>query len=462
MSGCCNGCAHTDPVTKKKVAELEKQLQERLGKDFKQDGLITQLFNMYRCEIARAVADYMEVMKDSGELNELLAYMTETMEPYFSGITTRKEYDAAAGTDYYVTEVPVSDEKGNPIRWKLGVANDAYDATGVESTIEFAHRKNATLAVNCGVFDIDTHKPIGVLIKDGRIVQTGVPAEDKYQYLAIMHDGSFRVYPRSTAAGKMLEDGAHDVVCIFASLIENGAFIEQTDERDEPRQSIGIRADGSVVIVTVDGRKPGEDNGMSYAELATIQAKEGAVNAWILDGGGSTATVLRGVKQNDNVDYLYVDRPVNTFLYIEKVNEVDPTTNPANDIGTAKQQLLDTIMNRIDFFNGYIRLRGPENFYAPGIEMYVNAETARRSKTGMTISKTTERDSYFYITFRPGDTELSNLFRIYGQGVYMQTYHGTSSERPNAPIGMMYFDETLNKPIWKGNNGWVDATGTAV
>lgn len=460
MSNCCNGCAHTDPVVKQKMEELERALKKNGGKDYQQDGLITQLFNMYRCNVARAVADYMEVLKESGELDELLLHITENMQPYYSGITTEKK--TAYNTDYYVTVVPKCDANGQPMRWQLGIANDAYDGAALESTISFAHRKNATLAVNCGVFDTVADKPIGVLIKDGRIVQTGVPAEDKYQYLAIMEDGSFRVYPRTTAAGKMLADGATDAVCIFGSLIEDGYLVKQTDERAEPRQSIGVRADGSIVIVTVDGRKPGEDDGMSYAELALIHVEHGSVNAWILDGGGSTATVLRGVKQNDNVDYFYTDRPVNTFLYIAKPNGVDPTTSAANDLGKVKQHLIEQIVENINFQNGFIRLRGKEGYFAPGVEMYVDGEETRRSKVGMTIDPANVRNSYFYISFRGDDQELSNMFRIYEQGVYMQPYHGASSERPNAPIGMMYFDESLNKPIWKGENGWVDATGATV
>lgn len=460
MSNCCNGCAHTDPVVKQQISDLLKLMDQNASKDFQQDGYITQLFNMYRCEVARAVADYMEVLKNSGELDELLANMAESTEPYYSGIVTEKK--TAYNTDYYVTVVPKKDATGQPMRWQLGIANDAYNADSLESTISFAHRKNATLAVNCGVFDIDADKPIGVLIKDGRIVQTGVPAEDKYQYLAIMQDGSFRAYPRTTAAGEMLAAGATDAVCIFGTLIRNGAVVEQTDIRLEPRQSIGVRADGSVVIVTVDGRKPGEDNGMSYADLAAIQSENGSINAWILDGGGSTATVLRGVKQNDNVDYFYVDRPVNNFLYIAKPNTVDPTTSAANDLGSVKQNLIEQIVENINFQNGFIRLRGKENFFAPGIEMYVNGEEIRRSKVGMTIDPNNVRNSYFYISFRGGTTEFSNMFRIYDQGVYMQPYHGTSSERPNGPVGMMFFDETINKPIWRGNNGWIDATGAAV
>ena len=43
---------------------------------------------------------------------------------------------------------------------------------------------------------------------------------------------------------------------------------------------------------------------------------------------------------------------------------------------------------------------------------------------------------------------------------------GLTSERPTTSLqcGMMFFDRTLNKPIWrnKDNNGWVDAMGTSV
>ena len=461
MDNCCNGILFgPDPAAEKALHDLEKRMQENESKDFSQDGMITQLFNMYRCEVRSAVSEYMEVMKDSGELNDLLAQMNESMNPYYSGITTEKK--TAYNSDYYVTVVPKADANGKPMRWQLGVANDAYDGVSLESTISFAHRKNATIAINCGVFDIDANTPRGVLIQDGRIVYNGLPDEDKYQYLAIMQDGSFKVYHRSTAAGKMLADGATDAVCIFGTLISGGAFVEQTDLRYEPRQSIGVRANGDTVIVSVDGRKPGEDKGVTYAELAAIHAAHGSVNAWILDGGGSVSTVLRGVKQNDNVDYFYVDRPVNTFLYIAKDNVQDPTTSTAHDLGAVKQQLIEKIIENIDFQNGFIRLRGKENFYAPGIEMYANAEETRRSKMGLSIDPNEIRNSYFYISLRADTQELTNMFRIYNQGVYMQPYHGTSSERPNGPIGMMYFDETINKPIWKGKNGWIDATGAAV
>lgn len=462
MENCCNNCQRPGLVTDKDLEYFKKALEEMGQKNASQDESITKLFNMYRCEVAASVAAYMDVMKESGELNELLAQMEESLKPYYTGIETEHLRDTATGTDYYVTVVPAKDKEGKPMRWHLGIANDAYDGVGLEGTMDFAARKSATIAINAGVFNIDTGAPIGTVIKDGRVVASAVPGDAKYQYLAIFGNGSFGVYPQETTAGKMLADGVVDACTIFTTLLKNGSFTTQTDDRDEPRQAIGVRADGSVVIVTTDGRKPGEDAGVSYSELAMLMAKHGAVNAWALDGGGSASTVLRGVKQNDDIDHFKTDRPVNTFLYIAKDTTMDQDNNTGPDLGKVKQQLMEKIMEKLDFWAGYIRLRGPENYFAPGIEMYVNAEDKRRSKLGLTIDPATERNSYAYWNFRAGETEANNLLRIYGHGVYMQTYHGPSSDRPNGPIGLVFFDESLNKPIWRSANGWVDATGTAV
>lgn len=50
---------------------------------------------------------------------------------------------------------------------------------------------------------------------------------------------------------------------------------------------------------------------------------------------------------------------------------------------------------------------------------------------------------------------------VYGDSLYKTS--GTTAERPsNAPTGFVYIDTTLNKPIYKTNSGWVDATGTVV
>jgi exopolysaccharide biosynthesis protein len=60
-----------------------------------------------------------------------------------------------------------------------------------------------------------------------------------------------------------------------------------------PRTGVGIRPDGTLLFVTVDGRQPLKSVGMSLPELTDLFVELGAVSALNLDGGGSTAMVVR-------------------------------------------------------------------------------------------------------------------------------------------------------------------------
>jgi Phosphodiester glycosidase len=62
----------------------------------------------------------------------------------------------------------------------------------------------------------------------------------------------------------------------------------------QPRTLAGVRADGRLVLVTVDGRRPGWSAGVTLSEAARLMRSLGARDALNLDGGGSTAMVIRG------------------------------------------------------------------------------------------------------------------------------------------------------------------------
>ncbi len=61
-----------------------------------------------------------------------------------------------------------------------------------------------------------------------------------------------------------------------------------------PRTAVGVRADGTLVFVTVDGRRPEESVGMSLPELTDLMLELGCESAINLDGGGSTTMVIEG------------------------------------------------------------------------------------------------------------------------------------------------------------------------
>ena len=44
----------------------------------------------------------------------------------------------------------------------------------------------------------------------------------------------------------------------------------------------------------------------------------------------------------------------------------------------------------------------------------------------------------------------------------LSNYKGATSDRPTGVTGLMFFDTTINKPIWYNGNNWVDSTGTSI
>lgn len=94
-----------------------------------------------------------------------------------------------------------------------------------------------------------------------------------------------------------------DAVQVIAGntlLVEGGKVVERTNKARHPRTVIGLDAKRKkLTIVVLDGRKPGVSVGMSYAELSADMIRRGCDVALNLDGGGSSAMVLRDPKSGE-------------------------------------------------------------------------------------------------------------------------------------------------------------------
>jgi Phosphodiester glycosidase len=97
-------------------------------------------------------------------------------------------------------------------------------------------------------------------------------------------------------AGLLIRDG---------ELIEDWAMEQLTagfPETRHPRTLIGTHPDGSVWLITVDGRQPKLSAGMSLYELRSLSARLGLTQALNLDGGGSTTMWVQGQIVNSPSD----------------------------------------------------------------------------------------------------------------------------------------------------------------
>ncbi|MFS0836873.1 phosphodiester glycosidase family protein [Paenibacillus sp. 1P03SA] len=76
-------------------------------------------------------------------------------------------------------------------------------------------------------------------------------------------------------------------------LVKNGVAQPHSDPAAHPRTAVGTKADGSVILLEIDGRQPGFSEGVDLTELGRLMKDLGAVHALNLDGGGSSTFVAR-------------------------------------------------------------------------------------------------------------------------------------------------------------------------
>ena len=240
------------------------------------------------------------------------------------------------------------------------VAADTSD--GREAPTAFAERTGACVVLNGGYFNMDTGAPVGLVVDDGRLVS---PASDTVERdgltypvargaVGVGRGGSQpdRSQPGRVEIAPARDDGA--AACRTAAppnrpgapaetpacapwavaealgagpvLALDGRPALGTDAEvffgtsipdRHPRSAVGTEAGGAVWLVVVDGRQPAS-RGVTLDELATLVLGLGARDVLNLDGGGSSALVVRppgGAPVRLNLPTGYdVEREVSTAL----------------------------------------------------------------------------------------------------------------------------------------------------
>jgi len=107
----------------------------------------------------------------------------------------------------------------------------------------------------------------------------------------------FVVQTNQSVAIKMLTRPAADdweVIGGNVILVQDGVAISHTNQVRHPRTAVGFdAARRNLVVMVVDGRKPGIAVGMTYDELAAEMLRLGCHDAVNLDGGGSSVMAVR-------------------------------------------------------------------------------------------------------------------------------------------------------------------------
>jgi hypothetical protein len=87
---------------------------------------------------------------------------------------------------------------------------------------------------------------------------------------------------------------AWEIVAGNTMLVEHGTIVPHKSKTRHPRTAVGLDATKTrLILLVVDGRKPGVAIGMNYDELAAEMLRHGCYQALNLDGGGSSVMALR-------------------------------------------------------------------------------------------------------------------------------------------------------------------------
>jgi hypothetical protein len=97
----------------------------------------------------------------------------------------------------------------------------------------------------------------------------------------------------------------------------------------DPRTAIGQRADGGLVLLAVDGRRPGWSVGISNWDLANTLVTYGCVTGFALDSGGSTTMAFDGKVLNRPSDPGGRERPGAESLVIGYTGVFAPAPAPS-------------------------------------------------------------------------------------------------------------------------------------
>lgn len=179
-------------------------------------------------------------------------------------------------------------------------ALERYDGRAGKKMEEFYADTGAVAAINAGGFyDAggmgNGGSPLGIVIHESKLMYGSLSAES----CVIGFDQNDCLVVGYMTGQEALNRGLRDAVSFGPVFVVNGNAVPVTGNGGglNPRTVIGQRADGSVLLLVIEGRLA-SSLGASYKDCQQIMLDYGAVNAGNLDGGSSSLMIYEGQHVN--------------------------------------------------------------------------------------------------------------------------------------------------------------------
>lgn len=326
---------------------LEGLINEVLLKDIndKVDDIESQLDTVIT-DVIQTIANEMENVNQTINdfQNETLLELNKIdmskidLEGFYK-LNTKTYRDELSNTTYHISIIPLKDENNNTIKLKHDFTSDSYPSFSIRTVRESSYLKKASLSMNASPYSVNTGKVVGLVIKNGEIIQNE-SMEDYNYILAFNEENNMKSFPPNTNPDIIINQGFTQAITGFIPLIENSTSVSDgiINTRDifseyHPRSVIAQNSQGNVVFFVSEGRAIGE-NGMTAKDVIRVLLSHGMTFAFMLDGGGSSQlTLYHSIVNRLSDDNGMSERKVGNILYVGKEDVNDNSNNLLNLIG---------------------------------------------------------------------------------------------------------------------------------
>ena len=179
--------------------------------------------------------------------------------------------------------------------------NDNTGVWGKATVIEQANSANqkrgynVVASTNASYYNVSTGQPTGGFVMEGVNIN-GDSMGNQYPFFAILKDGTAMIGQKGTFS--QYSSQIQEAVGGWQMLLWDGEIVNNGNSK-YPRSTVGVKANGDVVLMVADGNQKPYSAGLTYREQAEVMKSLGCVAAVELDGGGSAtyAAKLEGTDE---------------------------------------------------------------------------------------------------------------------------------------------------------------------
>ncbi|MGG1661513.1 phosphodiester glycosidase family protein [Brevibacillus sp. NRS-1366] len=239
-----------------------------------------------------------QTQKSADVLDTILSNMLgNPIGQSFGNNSTVKVYSLEeAGYRGYMAKVRLKDPKA----LKMVLANNSVKSKG-ETTSHAGKRTGAVLAINAGGFMSDKQgnlTPLGITVVDGKI--RTFSNNTKLSFVGFNNKGHL-IGANITTQAQITQQGILQGASFLPRLLQDGKRLpipRDWANARQPRTLIGHFDNGDLLLIVIDGRREGWSNGVTLEEAQRKLQEFHVVDAFNLDGGGSSAFYYKGKLMN--------------------------------------------------------------------------------------------------------------------------------------------------------------------